>query len=119
MAATTMAMAGSAATSSLRVAAENKAASSLSSSAAFGRVNFGGVAKLQRQRVAHRLPVKAAKELHFNKDGSAIKRMQVGAFVGSGLGFCACCVCIVARVSCSGFRSREFMSDAVTMHSAS
>ncbi|KAG0595380.1 hypothetical protein M758_UG161700 [Ceratodon purpureus] len=75
MAATTMAMAGSsAATASLRV--ETKAASSLSSSASVGRVGF--VKQQQRQRVAQRTTVKAAKELHFNKDGSAIKRMQAG-----------------------------------------
>ncbi|KAG0615999.1 hypothetical protein M758_5G082400 [Ceratodon purpureus] len=76
MAATTMAMAGSAATASLRVTTAD--ASSLSSSAAMGRVAFRGAARLQRQRVAHRMTVKAAKELHFNKDGSAIKRMQAG-----------------------------------------
>ncbi|KAG0573319.1 hypothetical protein KC19_VG167900 [Ceratodon purpureus] len=75
MAATTMAMAGSsAANASLRV--ESKAASSLSSSAAIGRV--GLVKQQQKQRVAQRMTVKAAKELHFNKDGSAIKRMQAG-----------------------------------------
>lgn len=78
MAATTMAMAGSsAATASLRVGSKANAASSLSSSAATGRVGFGGAVKQQRQRVAQRMTVKAAKELHFNKDGSAIKRMQV------------------------------------------
>ncbi|KAG0576586.1 hypothetical protein KC19_5G091600 [Ceratodon purpureus] len=76
MAATTMAMAGSAATASLRVTTAD--ASSLSSSAAMGRVAFRGAARQQRQRVAHRMTVKAAKELHFNKDGSAIKRMQAG-----------------------------------------
>ena len=77
MAATTMAMAGSAATASLSLR-ESAPASSLSSSSAIGnRVAFRGAARQQRQRVAHRMTVKAAKELHFNKDGSAIKRMQV------------------------------------------
>jgi chaperonin GroEL len=75
MAATTMAMAGSAATAPLR--AESKAASSLSSSAAMGRVGFGGAGRQAGQRRVQRMAVKAAKELHFNKDGSAIKRMQV------------------------------------------
>lgn len=80
MAATTMAMAG-AATASLRVGSQqaNDASSSLSSAAAIGRVGFGKQQQLQRQRrVAQQMTVKAAKELHFNKDGSAIKRMQTG-----------------------------------------
>ncbi|XP_024378267.1 ruBisCO large subunit-binding protein subunit beta, chloroplastic [Physcomitrium patens] len=75
MAATNMLMAGSAATASLRI--ESPAASSLSSSAAVGRVGFVLPARQQR-RVAQRMTVKAAKQLHFNKDGSAIKKMQAG-----------------------------------------
>lgn len=82
MAATNMLMAGSAATASLRI--ESPAASSLSSSAAVGRVGFVLPARQQR-RVAQRMTVKAAKQLHFNKDGSAIKKMQVGGV--SSLGF--------------------------------
>lgn len=89
MAATTMAMAGSPATASLRV--ERKAASSLSSSAAISRVGFGGARKQQRQRVAPGVTVNAAKELHFNKDGSAIKRMQVWWSCLWGLGFLLGC----------------------------
>jgi hypothetical protein len=34
---------------------------------------------LLERNVKRRVTVKAAKELHFNKDGSAIKRMQVRA----------------------------------------
>lgn len=87
MATTTMAMAGSTATASLRV--ENKGVASLSSSAAIGRAAFA-VKPSQRQRVAHsRMTVKAAKELHFNKDGSAIKRMQVEFRLSRLLGFVA------------------------------
>lgn len=79
MAAASMAVAGSAATASLRVSSESRAPSSLSSSSAIGRVGFSGGLNQRRQRVAHRTTVKAAKELHFNKDGSAIKKMQVNA----------------------------------------
>lgn len=78
MAAASMAIAGSAATASLRVSSESRAPSSLSSSSAIGRVGFSGGLNQRRQRVAHRTTVKAAKELHFNKDGSAIKKMQAG-----------------------------------------
>lgn len=79
MAATTMAMSGSAALGSLRVERATSS-SSLSSSAAMGGVTFSR----RQQRVALKSSrrvsvVKAAKELHFNKDGSAIKRMQVMA----------------------------------------
>lgn len=74
MAATNMLMTGSAATASLRI--ESPAASSLRA-AAVGRVGFVLPARQQR-RVAQRMTVKAAKQLHFNKDGSAIKKMQAG-----------------------------------------
>lgn len=72
MAASTMAMAGSS-TGSLRVV--DKA--SLSSSAAIGRVAFRPARVAPSTRRSSTV-VKAAKELHFNKDGSAIKRMQAG-----------------------------------------
>lgn len=67
-----MAMAGSS-TGSLRVV--DKA--SLSSSAAIGRVAFRPARVAPSTRRSSTV-VKAAKELHFNKDGSAIKRMQAG-----------------------------------------
>lgn len=74
MAASTMAMAGSS-TGSLRVVEKAAGGASLSSSAAIGRVAFRPARVPSTRRSS--TVVKAAKELHFNKDGSAIKRMQV------------------------------------------
>lgn len=47
------------------------------SSSAFGRVSFN-VGRKQGQKTAQRIETRSmAKDLHFNKDGSAIKKMQV------------------------------------------
>lgn len=61
------------------------------SSSAFGRVSLVAGHR-QSRRAAQRLVTKSmAKELHFNKDGSAIKKMQV-------------CVCVCAwGVHCAKF----------------
>jgi chaperonin GroEL len=75
MAASTMAMAGSS-TGSLRVV-DKAGGASLSSSAAISRVAFRPARVAPSTRRSSTV-VKAAKELHFNKDGSAIKRMQAG-----------------------------------------
>lgn len=62
-----------------------------SSSSAFGRISLVAGHR-QSRRAAQRLVTKSmAKDLHFNKDGSAIKKMQVcGCVCGLCVG-CALC----------------------------